>query len=285
MGYQNNVYAIKALRSGDRNAFKQEATILTKFADHRHTHRNLINLLGTFEHAGVFHFIFPLANADLFDYWRRSEDPPDDEDMDIWIIEQCRGLADGLNSVHRYATASGTAMLNAFDLNDRMGGRDQRSQPESPGTSRPVRNFFGRHGDLKPENILHYPCNQSTGRHGILKITDFGVARFNTVDLWDTHKMGRLPNSATYRSPEIDLDGNLTTACDIWALGCVYLQFVTWYLGGNRLIEWFGQQRLERDPRMANIPTDTFFSLYEERGERRARVKPAVVKVSYLNSL
>ena len=98
--------------------------------------------------------------------------------------------------------------------------------------------------------------------------------------MWDTQKTGKLPNSPTYRSPESDLDGKLTTACDVWALGCVYLEFVAWYFGGYRLVQRFGEQRLAPDTRMANMRTDTFFTIVEREGEKTADVKPAVLKVS-----
>ncbi|CAN9243956.1 unnamed protein product [Alternaria alternata] len=148
----------------------------------------------------------------------------------------------------------------------------------SANADRSTRNLFGRHGDLKPQNILWYPDSQTTGGHGVLKITDFGVTRFNTENMWDTQKTGKLPNSPTYRSPESDLDGKLTTACDVWALGCVYLEFVAWYFGGYRLVQRFGEQRLAPDPRMANMRTDTFFTIVEREGEKTADVKPAVLK-------
>lgn len=172
---------------------------------------------------------------------------------------------------------SGTTLLDVHDLPKQV----EDNEPGFESSDHPLRNLFGRHGDLKPENILWFPSTKSTGGHGVLKITDFGAARFNTVNLWDTHKTGRIPNSATYRSPEIDLHGKLTTACDIWALGCIYLQFITWYFGGNKWVEDFGHRRLAEDPKMANMLTDTFFSLLQAERRRRAEVKPAVLDVCF----
>ncbi|CAN9210178.1 unnamed protein product [Alternaria alternata] len=280
-----NIYAIKALKSNNKKAFSREATILTKLSDYRHTHDHLITLLATYKHQGTYHLIFPWAEADLFDFWK--ERTHDTMGMDIWVIEQCRGLASGLNSVHRYATLSGSVLYSISDIPSRKTDGKQNCvgsiEDADPGRMR--RNLFGRHGDLKPENILWYPDERSAGRHGILKITDFGVARFNTEDRWDTRRTGRMPNSATYRSPEMDLDCMLTSACDVWALGCVFLQFVTWYLGGYKLVEHFGQRRLANDLSMANIPTDTFFITYVESGVKQVKVKPAVIEVSLFSGL
>ncbi|EMD92317.1 hypothetical protein COCC4DRAFT_69688 [Bipolaris maydis ATCC 48331] len=276
-----NVFAIKELKSSDQEAFSQEATVLDRISNKRHAHKHLITLLTTFQYAKKFHFIFPWADADLFEFWKRHEKPPSGEMMDMWIIEQCRGLADALNSIHRYATTSGTTLFNVFHLTEQVDDDKKKRliRTDSAGNDHHLRSLFGRHGDIKPENILWYPCENSTGGHGVLKIADFGVVRFNTVNSWETHKTGRIPNTQTYRSPEMDLDGNPTTACDVWALGCVFLEFVTWYCGGNKLVEWFGKRRLVKDPRVANMETDTFFILYIEQGQIKAKVKPAVIEV------
>jgi serine/threonine protein kinase len=253
-----------------------------RFSSPQRAYKHLITLLATFERDNVFHFILPWADADLFGFWKRQEDPPEGEKMGAWIMEQCRGLAGGLNRIHRYATMSRKLLFEDNDVLKGAGsdGKRKSIQSEIVGSGDRLLYLFGRHGDLKPENILWFPDAASTGGYGVLKITDFGATRFNTVNLWDTHKTGRIPNSATYRSPEIDLNGHVTTACDVWALGCVYLQFIAWYLGGNKLVDSFGKQRLAKDPRMANMLSDTFFILYDQKGQTKAEVKPSVITVS-----
>ncbi|CAN9277868.1 unnamed protein product [Alternaria alternata] len=62
-------------------------------------------------------------------------------------------------------------------------------------------------------------------------------------------------------------------------------KFVTWYLGGYKLVEHFGQRRLANDLSMANIPTDTFFITYVESGVKQVKVKPAVIEVSLFSGL
>lgn len=267
------------MKSKDEGAFTREATVLRRLSTREHTHAHLITLLATYKQGATYHLIFPWADADLFDYWKRSQEaPPEHDQTGAWVIEQCRGLAEGLSRIHRYPTFFGEEIFDAFQLSSRS-ETDRRHQS----THIDVVNLFGRHGDLKPENILWYPDFQTTGGHGVLKITDFGVTRFNTENMWDTQKTGKLPNSPTYRSPESDLDGKLTTACDVWALGCIYLEFVAWYFGGYRLVQSFSKQRLAPDPLMADILSDTFFTIVEREGEKTVDVKPAVLKVS-LNS-
>ncbi|CAO2649035.1 Nn.00g099840.m01.CDS01 [Neocucurbitaria sp. VM-36] len=275
-----NVYAIKVLSSKDVKAFEQEVTILRKLSSERHSHPHLITLLATYRHDDLYHLVFPWADTDLFGYWQRFPDPPELGDkIGTWLVEQCRGLAAGLNTIHRYATFSGTSLLKFFGSGERQAKKEDQEPPrtESANLTQAVKNLFGRHGDLKPENIIWFPDTQTRGGHGILKITDFGIARFSTENMWDTWKTGRVPNSPSYRSPECDLDGKLTTACDVWALGCVYLQFITWYFGGYKHVERFGKRRLEHDDRY-KMKTDTFFTIYEQSGVKRAKVKDSVIE-------
>jgi serine/threonine protein kinase len=196
-------------------------------------------------------------------------------------VDQCRGLAEGLNTIHRYATFSGTSVLQIHGLSVRQDKCESQeaTQTEDLDRTQKIRSLFGRHGDLKPENIVWFPDLRSVGGHGTLKITDFGIARFSTENMWDTWKTGGVPNSPSYRSPECELDGKLTTACDVWALGCVYLQFITWYFGGYKLVKHFGERRLEQDDRY-KMPTDTFFVIKKQSGVRWATIKTSVVEVS-----
>ena len=73
------------------------------------------------------------------------------------------------------------------------------------------------HQDLKPQNILF------SGDYEKVKLIDLGVS--NHLDKTKaTRKAGH--GTPRYMSPE-QLDGKLSFKCDIWALGCVLLQFST----------------------------------------------------------
>lgn len=259
-------------------------TILKKLSSKSHTHPHIIILLATYKLDDTYHLIFPWAGADLFGYWQRFDLAPGDS-FATWMLAQCKGLADGLNTIHKYSTLSGSSLFNYFGLCETLD--TTRAQGSAMTGTKDIehaaRTLFGRHGDLKPENIVWFPDSPSQDGHGILKITDFGVTQFNTENLWDTTKTGRVPNSPSYRSPECDLDGRLTTACDVWALGCVYLQFITWYFGGFNYVKQFGKRRLEKDHRYP-MATDTFFTIYEEEGRKKAKVKTSVVQVSQVHS-
>jgi serine/threonine protein kinase len=219
--------------------------------------------------------VFPWAETDLFRFWERFPNPEKNDCAATWLIEQSRGLAEGLNTIHRYETTTATSLL------DESGEHcSQRPLWCDTNVAHADKLFFGRHGDLKPENILWFPDHNSKGIGGFLKITDFGIAQFSTEDRWKPYRGGRPPNSPTYRSPEIDLNGDLSTACDIWALGCVYLQFITWYFGGCTYLNDFGSRRLAVDHGWASMKTDTFFTIEDISRTKKARVKPCVSEVS-----
>ena len=150
--------------------------------------------------------------------------------------------------------------------------------------------LLGRHGDIKPKNILWFRDNTTNGGHGILKITDFGIARFTKENAPSKRERGLIPNSLTYRSPECDLpNGEISPQCDVWALGCVYLIFITWFFGGCRDIDEFASRRSAPDKFLPgykmDIPfeTDSFFTIVEDEfGRVSAKVKDCVTQVSLL---
>lgn len=137
---------------------------------------------------------------------------------------------------------------------------------------------WGRHGDLKPENILWY-YDPEEGK-GILKISDFGEAELNSR--WSKSKRrSHVANTMTYRPPECDLQPKIIRqSYDIWCLGCVYMEFVTWILGGVELWKKFGKKRLAWDV-FQQTKTDTFFEIVKEEDadDVRVMVKESVTKV------
>ncbi|CAN9195523.1 unnamed protein product [Alternaria alternata] len=266
-----NVFAIKVLNDPDANAYKQELKVLEKLNKSTHAHEHLIKLLAAYEQSNTYHLVFPWADCDLFDYWKRNPTPDKNATRAAWMAKQCQGLAEALNRIHHYNTLSGSLITSVSRL-------EQVSTPKSPSSATEKdpfeRRFFGRHGDLKPENIIWFPDSRSIGGYGILKIADFGTTEFST----EYSKRGIVPNSLTYRSPEYELDKTHGIACDIWALGCIFLEFATWYFGGLKALTEFNEHRLDTDRYMAGIPSDTFFVIRNVGHAPRAEVKPAILK-------
>jgi serine/threonine protein kinase len=145
---------------------------------------------------------------------------------------------------------------------------------------------YGRHGDINPSNILWYDDGDSDGDNdgrtlqGTLKITDFGQAEVHSFQSKTNHR--EVPNTLTYRPPECDLPHSvIRQTYDIWCLGCVYLEFVTWLLGGHELVLKFGVSRSIGDYFRRYTTIDTFYEVEKDPEAHgiRAKVNPKVTAV------
>ena len=73
------------------------------------------------------------------------------------------------------------------------------------------------HRDIKGGNIL-------TTKDGIVKLADFGVA----TNLTESEKSNSVVGTPYWMAPEvIEISGQITSACDIWSLGCTVIELLT----------------------------------------------------------
>jgi len=166
--------------------------------------------------------------------------------MALWLLEQCSGLAAALCTVHYWDTDNGTILINnASNRHHESGGHDT-------GTLK----LSGRHGDIKPSNILWYPH----GELGILKLADFGTTRFG-LEGTPTPVYHDAPTTPTYRAPEYSLQMAMKSSWDIWTIGCVYIEFITWLSLGWKGVDEFAIKRLREDPQDYDIQTATYYVL------------------------
>lgn len=246
------MFALKKLHKspGNDRAFARERSSLRRFSglgakDSSH----VIKLLATFEDKDTYSFLFPWAEKDLAGYWQSEPAERHSGATLTWIAEQCLGLGKGLQSIH--------------GLN-------------------------GRHGDIKPENILWVPGDAKAGSAqsgGTLMISDFGLARWHKGQSKSIRPQ-KLSGTPTYRPPECDLtDEPISDAWDTWSLGCVLLEFITWYvLGSQGVLADFPRARTQTlsvgQPR--DILDDSFFTLQNQEGKvslMKSNLKPSVKNV------
>jgi hypothetical protein len=145
---------------------------------------------------------------------------------------------------------------------------------------------YGRHGDINPGNILWFnDCDiGEDALGGTLKIADFGQAEFNSLKSRTAPR--DVANTLTYRPPECDrLVRNeqpvIRQRYDIWCLGCVFLEFLTWVLGGEQLQVDFAEARMTPDFYENQTLTDTFFQVKRNIDSdcHEIMVKPEVTQV------
>lgn len=260
-------FAVKSLHSRNERAFKKEVEILNKFSDNAHDH--LISLLATYEQFGRFFLLFDWAEADLQRYWREVNPTPSfDSTTLLWLARQCKGIAGGITKIHAHESIY------------------RKPDPTLPGNKNVI---FGHHGDIKPENVLWFagPSQKNSNVAGTLKLSDFGLAEFSLHQTISMTPKSKWAGSLGYRAPEADLkqDAAIGRAYDIWSLGCLYLDFITWVLGGSQLLDDFLEARKARDVMWHDIETHTFFVLkIDNAGNQKAIIKPAVERVSSAQS-
>ncbi|KAF9882272.1 protein kinase domain-containing protein [Colletotrichum karsti] len=299
-------FAVKQLTDEGHHAnekFKKEVNMLKKFTgDGAHSH--VVSVLATYEQFGRFHLIFHRANGDLFNYWKRiCPSPKFDYATVVWVAKQLAGLADGLYRFHRHYTTPKTSEADQssedtnekdhknrpkdiFEENILTGTKCTRFQGDQlPHTTnkaaRPTQEDlitqYGRHGDLKPENLLWFPHRGD--EKGILKIIDFGQAELHSENS-KTYRQSRGIDTLTYRPPEGEIQPlMMRQSSDIWSLGCIYLEFVTWMFDGAEGVQSFKTSRLSYDPHL-RMKSDKFFECVTVSGFEHdgAQLKHSVSK-------
>ncbi|EEU35231.1 uncharacterized protein NECHADRAFT_19162, partial [Fusarium vanettenii 77-13-4] len=142
---------------------------------------------------------------------------------------------------------------------------------------------WGRHGDIKPENILWFENYNNKQNH--LVISDFGLTQFNSAHSRSKVQQGQIQGfSGTYRPPDLHIeDQPISQNYDVWSLGCVFLEFVSWFLlGHDEAVFTFADERLRDEPK-GTIEEDTFFIFEngQESTPKDAKLKKSVVKWIY----
>ncbi|KAI1390532.1 uncharacterized protein F4822DRAFT_393448 [Hypoxylon trugodes] len=213
----NSTFALKRLQSCRIEDFQREVTALKHFATSSHPH--IVNILAAFRHGASFYLLFPWAEGgDLRSFWKQNPTPTLDSSLCQHFAEQFLGIATAIYQIHY--------------------GRTTKHQNSASPVTIPIQ---GQHGDIKPENFLcfqdHTDLEQPT-----LVLSDFGLGRFHIRE-------GRQDSSRpigfspTYRAPELDVKGTVDEAYDIWSLGCVFLESITWLLRGWEGVKCFAESR------------------------------------------
>lgn len=211
------MFAVKRVRPVEKDSFCRELRALRRFnSPGVPRHPNILEFLSAWQQDGYFNIMFPWAVSDLSEWWRSNPLPADGPGLKttLWLSNQCLGVASGLSAVHQF-----------------LG---------SPYTDHS--NDVGHHGDIKPGNILWFPDPESPNMMGTWKIADFGLSGVgSSPSASGSRRLGCTP---AYRAPEYDSpDREIGVSYDIWSLGCVLLECLTWSLVGLDGIKELENQR------------------------------------------
>lgn len=256
--------------------FRLEVKALLKVKPRRHLE---VDLITTFEHKDRYHLLFRWAEGgNLDDLWTKKHRHPEVTHKRVcWLAQQCEGLAYGLEGIHNTKMVAEDFETIETLCNSRMSTQASESGPGAS-TDDSDGKDYGRHGDIKPQNILWFKQDDNQFGLGVLKLSDFGLTEFHR-SLTTKVSPKNIRVTPTYSAPEREIDEKLSRPFDIWSLGCIFLEFVTWFLLGAEGLSLFNGDRLQdnagsRDPRFA---MDNFYMLVTpERGRARAEVKPSV---------
>lgn len=135
-----------------------------------------------------------------------------------------------------------------------------------------------RHGDLKPANILWF----QGGEFGKLKICDWGEAKNKQVVTAMRHsKTSAEFGTRRYEPPEVETgvssmlpgqeEKRRSRLYDIWAMGCITLEFIVWLLYGLD-----GLQRFNKSVKGDLNDDSPFYQTSEKGGKKIARVHDVV---------
>ncbi|KAK1842114.1 protein kinase domain-containing protein [Colletotrichum chrysophilum] len=244
---KNTYFAVKQLRGLDSSAYKAELDALQKI--HHFEHPNIVNALFSYTHMDSHYFVFSWADCNLRQYWNRHSDCSHRSGKEVarWTLQQSVGLASGIESLHN-------------------------TGPN-----------YGRHGDLKPENILWFSDSDERGNMlGTLKISDFGLAKFHGEQTQaryavDAHNCG----TAIYSPPEVQQTRRVSQSMDIWSLGCVFLESLTWLASGREGLQALSTSRASTSTgAVQNRFKDAYFEISDdaEQVPGSAQLKAGVAK-------
>ncbi|KAK3334085.1 kinase-like domain-containing protein [Cercophora scortea] len=254
----NPRFAVKKLRSrATREDFDHEVKILKRLSTFSNV--NLVKLLFTMElelqdpRKNEFFLVFPLASGDMNDLWKTDQPRGSRVDFVRWVAGQCLGVTQALGVVH------------GIFLNEA-----EKSQSTDP--------YYGIHADIKPGNLLWYKdwddgVNKADYELGILQLADFGISNFHHTESRSNALLRA--HTRTYRAPEIELGQRISRSFDIWGLGCVFIEFISWVVLGKPTDE-FSNARARYSTSLEGIAQDTFYELKPGETKTKADLNTAV---------
>jgi len=149
-----------------------------------------------------------------------------------------------------------------------------------------------RHGDLKPENILWFkPQANEVDSIGTLKIADWGLARQHNLETKQrSNKTSTGSGTRRYEPPEEETGEGLwanalspaqagkqqkkrSRLYDVWAMGCITLEFIVWLRYGLEGLRGFNAQ-IKGDYNSESVP---FYKTKVVNGKKIAEVHEAVI--------
>lgn len=205
----------------------------------------IVTHLATWIQDGRYYMLFPYAACNLCQYMESTPFGTPTKERILWLLRQFRGLAQALKDVHNLSVAESSPSGSSLGL-QYVGIRKA-----------------GYHHDLKPENILNFPNPNS--RDGTFKLADFGSGKIKTYRSGSENTPSPT-GTLTYEPPEAKTEGRTSRPYDLWSLGCVFLELLTWAVFDHQSVKDFADERLARrcpDSQTDRVIDDGFWQMDE----------------------
>ena len=171
-------------------------------------HPNVIEMLAAYTHKGKHNLIFPKADDQTLSVLLGQHPASGAFKSFQIVVNALSGLCSALHAIHDFKF--------------------------------PDLQMIGCHHDLKPDNILVHDR--------MLLLADFGLSSFKSLSKgsYTTFKQVR----GDYVAPECEDLGDLPKqsiigrSSDIWSLGCILLEVLTWFVWGPDGVEEFENSRV-----------------------------------------
>ncbi|KAI1456406.1 kinase-like protein [Annulohypoxylon moriforme] len=246
-------FALKKLLEHDPikigKVFQKEVEMLKKFDGNVHPH--IVTVLATFKHGDSYYLLFPWADGDLGKYLENNPTPDYSLKKVRWLSNQCLKIIEAVHLVHF---------------------------PPEVDNLQPGDRRFGRHGDIKAENILVFRSREREPDEPDLVLSDFGLGSVHREISKSNVPKEKVAVTPDFRPPECDMEGGkISRAYDVWTLGCLFLDLLTWLLGGEDLRQQFDDTRMT--PYIDGRETRIYFEIVvTEHGKHGYIIKDQVKK-------
>lgn len=185
---------------------------------------HVVSHFAAWEQRNSLFILFPLAKGDL--RWFMTKPKPTlDQEFVLWFLSQLRGLADAIHHLHNLDPGVLSNDSHQSELRENV-----------------------LHLDLKPENILVF--KRSKVNDDVFMISDFGSGKVKQQWTDETSSHSGSTQTAetalTYTGPDVFLNGKISRPYDMWSLGCILLELISWaHLGPEQGVEDFATARLQ----------------------------------------
>jgi serine/threonine protein kinase len=191
--------AVKSLKSQVKKFFEKELQTLEIMRNLDSPH--LIKPIAAYKKGNDRCFVFPWAQGGNLREFLNGNQNRLDEKLVCWALNQMTGMAHAIKLLH---------------------GKK------------------ARHGDIKPANILRFQKGDDEDDLGTLVIADVGISKVHEqYTRYRTDPTTSTSWTVSYLPPEmVDYAQGvpIPRIYDIWALGCVFLEFTIWLILGQP--EW-----------------------------------------------